>query len=466
MANKVIMPKQGLQMTEGNIIEWKKAEGEVVEEGEPLFEMETDKLTIDIDSPVSGTLLKIVRAAGEVVPITELIAVIGEPGEDISALLADAESVAAPAAPSAAPESTAPVMPQSVDTPSASEAASASAAQPAAVNELPDNGRVFATPRARMRAEEHEVELSTLAGSGPQGLIIERDVLEAIKNAPRASSLARKVAKQQGLTLDGIAGTGPQGRILRDDVLSVVGHSSGIGGATGSASIGEASLQSARKLPISGMRRVIARRMRESLDTAAQAVHRIEVDMTEVGRMRAKLKGLEIKVSYNDVIIKAVAGGLREHPRMNAIMTEDEIIEFSEINIGMAVAVEEGLLVPVLRSVDRMGLKEIHSESLRLGELARDGGLSTEDMQGGTFSVSNLGMYEIDSFTAVINSPESGILAVGAVKDRVVPENGEAVIRPMAHLSLTYDHRIIDGAPAASFLRTVKTLLENPYLLI
>lgn len=450
MATKVIMPKQGLQMTEGNIIEWKKAEGEIVEEGEPLFEMETDKLTIDIDAPASGTVLKIVRAAGEVVPITELIAVIGDPGEDISALLAEAGSTA-PSSPPAESEAPTPVQAQS----SASLQEQASTAS--------GDGRVFATPRARMRAEEHEVEIDKLMGSGPEGLIIERDVLEAVTNAPKASSLARKVAKQQGLTLDGVAGTGPQGRILRDDVLSVARNSSGGDGLPSDRAPGSLA---GRVVPISGMRRVIARRMRESLDTAAQAVHRIEVDMTEVGRMRAKLKGLEIKVSYNDVITKAVAGALREHPRMNAIMTDDEIIEFSEINIGMAVAVEEGLLVPVLRSVDRMGLKEIHSESRRLGELARDGGLSTEDMQGGTFSVSNLGMYEIDSFTAVINSPESGILAVGAVKDRIVPVDGEAVIRPIAQLSLTYDHRIIDGAPAASFLRTIKTLLENPYLLI
>ncbi|MCA1755170.1 MAG: 2-oxo acid dehydrogenase subunit E2, partial [Spirochaeta sp.] len=369
---------------------------------------------------------------------------------------------------SAPPVAAAPQAPPAPSAPPSAPAAAATTAPAAAErkDESPGGGRVFATPRARMRAEEHEVELSELQGTGPEGLIIELDVLEAVKNAPKASSLARKVAQQRGLSLDGIAGTGPQGRILRDDVLSSAGPSAAAGEPPSSMVPGDASGLSGRTVPISGMRRVIARRMRESLDTAAQAVHRIEVDMTEAGRMRAKLKDLEIKVSYNDVVIKAVASALREHPRMNATMTENEIIEFSDINIGMAVAVEEGLLVPVLQAVDRMGLKEIHAESRRLGELARDGSLGTEDMQGGTFSVSNLGMFEIDSFTAVINSPESGILAVGAVKDRVVPVDGEAVIRPIAELSLTYDHRIIDGAPAASFLRTVKTLLENPYLLI
>jgi pyruvate dehydrogenase E2 component (dihydrolipoamide acetyltransferase) len=191
--------------------------------------------------------------------------------------------------------------------------------------------------------------------------------------------------------------------------------------------------------------------MRDSLDTAAQAVHRLTVDMSETVRMRSKLKEAEISVSYNDIILKAAARALREHPRMNSALTDQGILEFGHVNIGVAVALEDGLIVPVIRDVDLLGLEAVHAESRRLGEAARTGALTGDDMQGGTFSVSNLGMYGLDSFTAIIDSPESGILAVGAIKDQ---------------LSLTYDHRVVDGAPAADFLRSIARILENPYILI
>jgi pyruvate dehydrogenase E2 component (dihydrolipoamide acetyltransferase) len=214
------------------------------------------------------------------------------------------------------------------------------------------------------------------------------------------------------------------------------------------------------------MRKVISQRMRESLDTSAQAVHRIDVDMSEAVRMRTMLKTDDIAVSYNDIIIKTAAAALARHPRMNSRLTDEGIVEIGEVNVGMAVAVDDGLLVPVIRNTDQLGMAEIHAESRRLAEGARLNTLKPDDLQNGTFSVSNLGMFDLDSFTAIINSPESGILAVGAIKEKAVVVDGDIVPRPICSLSLTYDHRVIDGAPAADFLRDIKMLLENPYRLL
>ena len=441
MATKVIMPKQGLQMTEGTIITWLAKEGESVEEGKPLFEMETDKLTIEISAPASGTLLKIIRGEGDVVPITETIAVIGESGEDIADLVAAASSaVSAGKAPEAPPEETKPA-PQ----------AAAPAPAPGA-DRVSSGGRQFSTPRARWRAEEAGIDISTLSGSGPEGLVIEQDVLSAAEARPAATPLARRTAEQSGRDLSGVAGSGPRGKIYRRDISAA--------GAQADAGRGE------RLVKLTGMRKTISSRMRESLDTAAQAVHRIDVDMSEAVRMRNRLKTADIKVSFNDIIMKATAEALTRHPRMNSAFTEEGIVEYGAVHLGVAVAVEEGLLVPVLRDADLMTLAGINQETRRLAEAARSGTLAPDEMSGGTFSVSNLGMYGLASFTAIINRPESGILAVGGIEDRVVAVDGEPAVRPICTLSLTYDHRIIDGAPAAEFIRDLKMILENPYLLI
>ncbi|MDA3949143.1 MAG: dihydrolipoamide acetyltransferase family protein, partial [Spirochaeta sp.] len=273
-------------------------------------------------------------------------------------------------------------------------------------------------------------------------------------SAPKVTPLARKVAEQTGVDLSDVSGSGTRGKITKADVQAVARQTS------------ESVPTYDHTTPLTSMRRTIARRMRESLDTAAQAVHRMEVDMSEAVRLRNKLKEVDINVSYNDIILKATAISLTEHPRMNAAFTEDGIVEYAAVNIGIAVALTDGLVVPVLRNVDSKPLRRIHDEAKVLAKRARDGELSPEEMSGGTFSVSNLGMYEIDSFTAIIDTPESGILAVGAIKDKVVARNNEMVIRPISHLSLTYDHRLIDGAPAARFLLTLKRTLENPYTML
>jgi pyruvate dehydrogenase E2 component (dihydrolipoamide acetyltransferase) len=473
------MPKQGLQMTEGNIIEWHYAEGDTVAEGEPLFEMETDKLTIDIDAPASGTLLKIIHGNDAVVPITHTIGVIGESGEDISAILEEAagqgdgsggtetETVSASGGAEAAASSPAPPPSGAAPVPSG-ESAVTPGAQAVVSKADPDrprrpDGQVFSTPRARTVAAERGVDLETVAPTGPEGVVIARDILAAAESLPAATPLARKRADENGVPLSSVQGSGPRGKVYDRDVASVAGCA----GASSAAPVVPAgSVPEDRTIPLKGMRKVIASRMRESLDTAAQAVHRLSVDMGETVRMRGKLKEAEISVSYNDIVLKAVAKALRAHPRINSALTDQGIVEFGHVNIGVAVALEEGLIVPVIRNADMLSLEQIHAESQRLGHAARGGSLTPEDTQGGTFSVSNLGMYGLDSFTAIIDTPEAGILAVGAIKDRVVPVNGEPAVRPVCELSLTYDHRVVDGAPAAEFLKTIGEILQNPYRLI
>ena len=487
MAQIIIMPKQGLQMTTGIITQWMVKEGDLVKEGQPLFEMETDKLSIVIDSTATGTVLKLLHEEGEDVEVAQPIAIVGTPGEDYSALLngspaAEAEPAPAPAvaADAAAPANVQTViMPKqglqmevgtithwlvkegdfitegqplfemetdklaiTIDSTATGtvlkllyeEGESVEVAEPIAYIGTPGaqpdaapSDRIFATPRARMAAEERHVDLAAVAPTGPDRLIIERDVLNA---APAAapSEPPKKAVEPAPLPAD--------------EAMETV-------------------------IPLKGMRKIIAQRMHDSLSELAQANHRMEVDMTEAVRVRDQLKAAGVKVSYNDLVIRCVARALSEYPEMNSTMTETAIIQKHYVNVGMAVATDGGLLVPVIRDADRLPLSEISRQAADLGRRAREGGLTPDELTGGTFTVTNLGMFGVDSFTAIVNAPEAGILAVGQMKKRavVLPDDSIAV-RPMMWLSLTYDHRIVDGAPAARFLGRVRDLLEKPALLL
>ena len=446
MAEKVIMPKQGLQMTEGTILSWLVKEGETCEEGKPLFEMETDKLTITMDAPASGTLLKIVHGEGDVVPITELIGIIGTPGEDISALLGD--QPAAAAAPTAsAPEATAPAV-QSA---------------PAKLQTKANGARKFSTPRARMTAGKKGFDVLDIPGSGPEGLVIERDVLNYVP-APaepviKATPLAKKVAAIEGVDLSEAKGTGSHGKIVKDDIMAIVAQRAEAVAAGGA-------VRGTRVEPMSRMRKIIAERMVNNLNTQAQAQHLVSVDMTNAAALRAAYKKKDIKVSYNDIVMYAVSRALMEFPIMNASIDGNNIVYHDYVNLGMAVAVDQGLVVPNLKNADLMRLNEIGAVCKDLAGKARDNKLSLDDMSGGTFTVSNLGMFGIDSFRAIINAPESGILALGAIKKTPVVVNDEIVIRPMMAVQLSYDHRIVDGGPAAKFLVRVKEFIEEPTLML
>lgn len=445
-ASVIIMPKQGLQMTEGTIIKWLKKEGETVKEGEPLFEMETDKLTITMDSTATGTVLKIVRGEGEVVPITEPIAVVGEPGTDYAPLLGTAPA-AAPAAAPATPVVT----------------ASAAPAAPA-VKRAPGE-KVFATPRAKWRAEEKGIAIEAVAGTGPDGLIIERDVLNTDVTAIKASPVAKKLAELNGVDLSTITGTGANGKIMKGDVLGTNAPKEEVV-AEVAAPVAVQAEHKETIIPFTGMRKAIANNMMKSLETMAQANHRMKVDMSESVRFRSKLKAADIKVSYTDILVKAVAHALIKYPAMNACVDGNNIIQKHYVNMGIAVAIENGLIVPNIKDAHLKSVVDIHGEVASLAKKAREGKLTRDEYTSGTFTITNLGMYDIDDFTPVINPPEVGILGVGTIKDTPVVENGEIVVRPIMTLSLTYDHRVIDGAPAAEFLQYIKTLLQNPYLMM
>ena len=400
-------------MTEGTITKWLIQEGQKIETGMPLFEMETDKLNIEILSPATGTLLKIIRMEGDVVPITQIIGVIGEPGEDISEYIPDRE--------------------QAKEQENKAE-------------------RIFITPRAKMLASERGIPIAEIKGTGPDHLIIEKDVLAHVPVADadtaKATPLAAKLAAIQDIRLEEIEGTGARGKKMKADVEAAIAARSG------------------RVIPFAGMRKVIADRMMQSLHSMAQANNRMKVDMTEVIRLREQLKSDGVKISFTDILTKAAAKALPEFPMINSCLTEEGILLKDNVNIGLAVAVEDGLIVPVIRDADRMTLQEISTAAAELIEKAKKGNLSPGEYSGGTFTITNLGMFDIDEFTAVINPPESAILAVGKI-DRVPVAVGDSVvIRPVMMLSLTYDHRIIDGAPAAQFLQRLKQIIQNPYLLI
>lgn len=432
MAERIIMPKQGLQMTEGTILEWLVSEGGSVTEGQPLFRMETDKLTITIDAPVSGTLLKIVKDEGETVPITETIAIVGEPGEDVAALLTDEEPAADKPGPLVQQTHEAKVQPDS----------------------LPDvsGQRRFITPRARMRAEELRFDFRTLKGSAPDGTIIERDILQAAASAPRATPLARKTAELSGISLGEVTGTGARGKIVRQDVARAT--------AEGSRPVEETDRV---LIPMRGIRKVIAERMKASLDTTAQASHRISVRMDQAKRVR---ETWDSTIGYNDLIAFATVRALQDYPQMNAELTEGGIWRKSFVNLGIAVALEDGLIVPVVHGAETMTLGTLAKQVAALAKKAREGRLLAEEYDGGTFTLSNLGMFGLDEFEAIINPPEAGILAVGRIADTPVVSEGCVEILPVMKLTLSYDHRLVDGAPAALFLSRVKEYLENPYKLL
>lgn len=434
MAKLVVMPKLGLTMTEGAVSRWLKAEGEAVREGEPLFEVETDKLTNTIEATASGTLLKILAKEGETLPCLAGVAVIGEAGEDISPLLPGAPE----AGPAPGPEAAAP--------------------KPAPAPK-PPAGRVVASPAAKKLARELGVELAEVPGTGPGGRITEEDVKKfkaappppPAEPGPKASPLAAKAAAELGLELKDVPHKG--GRILAADILAAASR-----GAAPEAQPRE------ETKPMTGMRKAIARNMQNSHMTSPTVTFNLGCDVTELAKLRARLKADDIKVSYTDILVKLVAVALREFPLLNCSVDGDNIIYKNYVNMGVAVALDNGLVVPNVRDADKKGLREISAEVKELANLARTGGLPMERLSGGTFTITNLGMYGIESFTPIINQPEVAILGVNTIEDKVVVVDGEICVRPILNLSLTADHRVVDGSVAAQFLQRLKKLIECPAL--
>ncbi|HSG48404.1 MAG TPA: pyruvate dehydrogenase complex dihydrolipoamide acetyltransferase [Longimicrobiales bacterium] len=429
MATKVHMEALSPTMEEGQIVRWLKAEGDAVTNGDILAEIETDKATMELVARGDGILRAILLKEGGTAPVGDVIGVIAAADEDISEIAGASGGEAAGTAETAG-EETQPAPPQQ-DTPSEPEAGAAASA-------TPEGGRVKASPLARRLAEEAGIDLSSVAGSGPGGRVVKKDVEEAAAQpaagpAEAAAPPAAKAAPQR---------PGPE-------AWSDAGAEEGY-----------------QEQKVSQMRKTIARRLTESLSPVPHFFLTIEVDMGRVLEARTRVNALVEKdgdkISVNDFVLKATAGALRKHPDCNAAWHETAIRRYQHIHIGVAVAVEDGLITPVVKHADRKGLVQISREVREMAGRAREKKLTPEEYTGSTFSVSNLGMFGIREFTAIINPPEAGILAVGAVEEIPVVVDGGVVVRPRMRITMSCDHRVIDGAQGSRFLATLRGMLEEP----
>jgi pyruvate dehydrogenase E2 component (dihydrolipoamide acetyltransferase) len=425
MATKVVMAQLSPTMEEGKLLEWKVAEGDVIEASDLLAEIETDKANMDIEALGGGVVLKILVQAGETVPVGALIGIIGEEGEDISALLAEAEAAASGTPVEAPPAQDASAV-EEVVVPPAPPAAPAPAPEPVAP------GRVKASPVARRMADEAGLRVSDITGSGPGGRVVKRDVETAIAAGVSAPLPVATAAAAQPTTP-----AGPPR--LVDETLEP-----------------------------SQMRKAIAKRLVTSIGPVPHFFLTTEVDMGRVLELRKAMNArLEAgKIGVNDILVKVAAEALARHPEINASWQDDTIRRHGSVDIGIAVAIEDGLITPVLRSADRKGLLQISAEAAELIARARVKRLLPEEYQGATFSVSNLGMFDIDQFTAIINPPEAAIMAVGSTIEKPVVVNGEIQVRQRMRVTMSCDHRVIDGVTGARFLQTFKAMLENPLELV
>lgn len=426
------MPKLSPTMEEGQISRWLKKEGDKVSMGEPLAEIDTDKATMEMQALANGVLRKILINEGQSAPLGQLIAVIGEPNEDIAALLSEAPVAAAKPQEEKEPEpEKAPEQPA----PQAKAAAASAQPQPTPRADngrqpqpaASDSGRMIVSPLAARMAAEAGIDLRSLQGSGPGGRIIKKDI-EAALSQPKAEAATPL-------------------RLVPTPQIGASGY---------------------RDEPASEIRKVIAKRLVTSLGPVPHFFLTTDIEMDRAAEMRRGINALdpELKISINDIIIKVTAAALMQHPAVNASFQEKIVRYYEHADIGVAVAIEDGLITPVVRAADQKSLSQIAAEVRELAERARSRRLKPEEYTGATFSISNLGMFGIDEFTAVINPPEGGILAIGAMTPKPVVRDNEIVIRQMMRVTMSCDHRIIDGATGAKFLQTFKKILENPLYLV
>ncbi|HZF62611.1 MAG TPA: dihydrolipoamide acetyltransferase family protein [Desulfovibrio sp.] len=407
MAYEVQMPKWGLTMKTGKIARWLVAEGGAVAVGQPLLEVETDKITNVVESPAGGVLLQIVSPQGEVVPVMQVIGIIGESGEAVAAPASqNADAAASPAA----------------------SAASGAKSQGSAAQANMAQGEVRAMPAARKAAKELGVDLATVTGTGRDGIVTEKDVRAAHEAAAKAPAPASAAPAQPCSTPDADA----------DEVI-----------------------------PMDGLRKLIADNMQASLQNAAQLTVFVEADVTEMVSLRDTMlarnkKDPEYRLSFNDIIAFAVCRALRQHPVMNTTLQADGIHMHKHVNLGIAVSLDTGLIVPNVRNADTFSLEELKAKVRDAASRARKGGLSMDEISGGTFTISNVSMLGVDGFTPILNPPETSILGVGRVVEKPGVLEGQLCVRKMMTLSLTFNHMVTDGGPAMSFLRTLADMLEQP----
>lgn len=440
MATDVILPALGMAQDTGKIVQWLKTEGEQVAKGEPLVEIETDKATVEVEAPADGVLARITAASGDDIPVGQVIATILAPDE------ADLEDNAAQDRPLASDQRV---------------------------------GRT-ATPLALRMAAEHNLNLDQLQSAGKR--IQKADVLTYLQSQGNAVSArltpaspkARRLAAEQGKLLTAINGSGPGGAVLTADVLATTIRAEGVGaGASPAPTINELSaLPTADAQPLSSIWRIMAQRTTQSWTTIPHFSLVREVNASRLISWRKSWERLHAgndsaamqaaRVTYTDLLVKIVAAALQLHPRLNALWHEQGITLQREIHIGLAVAAEAGLVVPVIHQADKLTAGEIAQRRTALVEKAQAGKLRPQDISNGTFTISNLGMYHVDAFNAIINQPQVAILAIGRIAERVVPLNGQPAVQPMMVLTLSCDHRAVDGARGAQFLNTVAALIEEP----
>jgi pyruvate dehydrogenase E2 component (dihydrolipoamide acetyltransferase) len=439
VAKDVIMPALGMAQETGTLIQWLKSAGDSVVKGEPLMEVETDKATVEIEAPASGILSSVIAQPGDVVPVGQRIAVILVAGESDANL----------------PLST------FQNPPSTSSA-----------KNDPISSPITATPVAARLAAEHDLDITQIKPNG--GQIRKEDVLAYInsRNKPvtinriLASPKARRLARERGIDLATIRGTGPDGAILVSDLQPLLSSSPILQFSTPEiTNYREASPRD--QLPISRVWRVMVERLAQAWTTIPHFYLMREVNASRLVTWREKIQNTsQEKITYTDLLVKLTAAALRTFPRLNASWQNDNIGLNPDINIGLAVAVEDGLLVPVIHRADEMNLTQLASRRSEIVARAKAGKLTLDDLSGGTFTISNLGMYGVDAFNAIVNPPQAAILAVSRIADRVVPLNGQPAVQPMMTLSLSCDHRVVDGARGAEFLQALADLIEEPLQLL
>ena len=439
MATNVLLPQWGMNMEDGTLTKWLVKEGDEIAEGQPLVEIETAKINSELESPASGVVAHIMADEGSLVKVGELVAVIAEPGEN------------APR-----PEPGAPTSPASARRRRRRTDAGTSGG----------GARRQVTPVARRLAQENDISLDEVTGTGPRGRVTEQDVRDAIearRSRPRVQVIprARMLARQEGLDLADVVGSGPNGRILLADVERAIAERDA--GAARADAVAEV-------MPLTGLRKTIADRMTMSVRTMAQVTLTTEADVTDLLKLRESLvaewRPHRLRPLDLDLIIAAVAEALKAHPRLNSHLVNDEVLLLEDVNIGIAVAVPDGLVVPVLRGAQARDLLGMARAMRELADKTRKNALGIDDVTGAGFTVTALSNYDIDAFTPIIDPPQVAILGLGRANRKPVVVDGEIVVRSMMHLSVTFDHRALDGVPVAEFMRTLKSNLESPEALL
>ena len=462
----IIMPKFGFTLESCQLLDWLVNVGDSVREGDPIAEVETDKVNMEVEATHDGTIIALLPEVGTDVPVTDVIAYLQLPDENLPD---DWQPPAQPEKPALSGTPEAPTPEPQPDS---------------------NGSRAEATPVARRMASKHAVDLGTVSGTGPRGKITKQDVaavIQAPAPAPSgnggtalaggkvaATPAARRLAREHDVDLITVTGTGPGGRVQGTDVLTFVERGPVVQAPAAAPMPSahpvptvQAAPPDADAVPLRGMRKRIADRLQRSFQEAPHIFFDVTVDMTAIVALRERFKAQDKKVSVTSILVKACAHVLMDHPQLNATFDGQTIYRYNSANIGVAVALDNGLVVPVVHKADQLSLGAIQHSVVDLAGRARDGKITPDEFQGGTFTVSNLGMYGVDRFTAIINPPQVGILAVGRTIEQFVPdENGNPVLHPVMNITVSADHRVVDGAQVAQFIHDLRVVLEEPALLM